>query len=586
MFKWKLNIYNLIFFLCFILLYVKCQTKIKDEYKQREENNYILESGKVILKYLNDSNNYLFNFEGEINDDLLVNFYSPSCDIYLSFLEKENTSLMFTSGNIISMKIENKSLKTAEMGLAPKPYIINENVKYQNKRICPLIINTIELNKFTLFVEKKEPTFIYFYENFTQIILLYNITELMEESSLTLSFSFNNITQFNINISDIINTTISNSTSIFLDSDSLSKIKEKVLNIKITHIENKNCSLIFQIIEPNSIYALQKNNLNKGFIPSNYLYQYYYLQVFEDEGEIILHNKRNIGKLFGVIKEGNTDLYNILEYSKNEKENKLEFNDHTQKLSFNSKHTSHCEEGCYLLITYYNENYNINKPIINYEYTLYARIWNVEDEIPQIINIPINEFIFGTFEDDSSFNHYYSTFIPNETKKLVIQIQSNHIVGFIGKGKKKLAISKKKTNSNLNITLDKINVELPKDKLKELGYLNSEISLAFSSKNYFENIFSFYYFRISILKDNDIYLIYPFDSNVGNNCLPEEEENNSINNSRDNSYYCYFLLSNNNKEFNLNFSVSTSIQEDNYAIYYYHNNEKIESKYIKYYLKI
>jgi len=73
---------------------------------------------------------------------------------------------------------------------------------------------------------------------------------------------------------------------------------------------------------------------------------------------------------------------------------------------------------------------------------------------------------------------------------------------------------------------------------------------------------------------------------VGNNCLPEEEENNSINNSRDNSYYCYFLLSNNNKEFNLNFSVSTSIQEDNYAIYYYHNNEKIESKYIKYYLKI
>ena len=299
----------------------------------------------------------------------------------------------------------------------------------------------------------------------------------------------------------------------------------------------------------------------------------------------MLHNKRNIGKLFGVIKEGNnTDPYNISEYSKNEKENKLEFNDHTRKLSFNSRHTSHCEEGCYLLITYQNENYNINNSIINYEYTLYARIWNVEDEISQIINIPINEFIFGTFEEGSFINHYYSTFIPNETKKLVIQIQSNHIEGFIGKGKKKLVTSKKKTASDLNITLDKINVELPKDKLKELGYLNSEISLAFRSKNYFENIFSFYYFRISILKDDDNYLIYPFDSNVGNNCLPEEEENNSINNSRNNSYYCYFLLSNKNKDFNLNFSVSTSIQDDNYSIYYYHNNEKIESKYFKYYL--
>ena len=135
----------------------------------------------------------------------------------------------------------------------------------------------------------------------------------MENSSLTLSFSFNNVSKFNINIPDIINTNISNSTSIFLDSDSLSK-EEKVLNIKITLIENNNCSLIFQIIEPNSIYTLQKNNLNKGFIPSNYLYQYYYMQVFEEEGEITLHNKRNIGKLFGVIKT-DIDPYNILEYS-------------------------------------------------------------------------------------------------------------------------------------------------------------------------------------------------------------------------------------------------------------------------------
>ena len=577
MIKWKLNIYNLIFVLCFILLYVKCQTKIKDEYKQREENyfNYTLEPGKIILKYLNDSNKNYFNFTEGINEDLLVNLYSPSCDIYLYNLNRQNVSLMFTTGNAISIKIKNKSFKTAQINPVPKSYLINDYPKYKNKRICPLVINTIEVNKFTLLVEKREPTFLYFYENLRQIILSYNITELMENSSITLSFSFNNITKFNINISDIIYTTIINSTTIFLDSDSLSKIKEKILNINITHIENKNCSLIFQIIEPNSIYALQKNNLNKGFITSNYLNQYYYMQVFEEEGEIMLHNKRNIGKLFGVIKS-NIDPYNILEYPKDEKDNKLEFNKHIQKLSLNSKYTSHCKEGCYLLITYYNENYNSNKPIINYEYTLYARIWNVEDEIPQIINIPINEFIFGTFEEDSFINHYYSSFIPYETKKLVIQIQSNHIEGFIGKGKKKLVTSKKKAYSDLNITLDKINIEFSKDELKELGYLNSEISLAFRSKNYFEKIFSFYYFRISILKDNDKILIYPFDSNVGNNCSPEKEGNNS--------YYCYFLLSNNNKEFNLNFSVSTSIQEDNYTIYYYHNNEKIKSKYIKYYL--
>ena len=96
-----------------------------------------------------------------------------------------------------------------------------------------------------------------------------------ETPVLTLSFFFNDISEFNINIPDIINTNILNSTSIFLDSVSLSKIKGNLLNIIVTHIKNKSCSLIFQIIEPNSIYALQKNNLNKGFIISNSQDQYY-----------------------------------------------------------------------------------------------------------------------------------------------------------------------------------------------------------------------------------------------------------------------------------------------------------------------
>ena len=584
---------NLIFILFYILLYVKCQEKIKDNFKKKEKNyfDYKLEPGKVILKYLKDSDKNRITFAEGINDDLLVNLYSPSCDIYLGRINKKNVSLILTSGNVISMKIKNKSFETADLAPVPNPYLINNKPKYKNKRICPLIINTIEVNKFTLLVEEKEPTFFYFYENFKQIMLLYNITELMQKSTITLSFSFNDISKFNINILNLINVTISNSTSIFLDSDSLSKIKEKILRINITHIEKKNCSLIFQIIEPNSTYVLQKNNLNKGFITSNFLYQYYYMQVMEEEGEIMLHNKRNSGKLFGVIKKG-IDPYNIEEYLKHEKDNKLEFNEHTQKLSFHSEHTYFCKKGCYLLITYYNENYIENKPIINYEYTLYARIWDVEDETSQIINIPNNEFIFGTFEEDSFINHYYSIFIPYETKELVIQIQSNYVEGFIGKGKIKVITSKKKSNSNLNITHNKMIINFTKKDLKKFSFLNNEISLAFRSKNYFEKIFPFYYFGITILKDNnninddkgtnnanDNYLIYPLDSNMGNICSPEKGKGKD-----NNSYYCYFLLRNNNKEFNLNFSVSTSNLNDNYTIYYYHNNKEIKSEYTKYYL--
>ena len=86
-----------------------------------------------------------------------------------------------------------------------------------------------------------------------------------------------------------------------------------------------------------------------------------------------------------------------------------------------------------------------------------------------------------------------------------------------------MVTSKKKIDRDLNIKVDKINATYSKEKLEELGYLDSEISLSFRSKNYFEKIFSFYYFRISTLKENDEYLIYPFDSNVGNNCAPEKD---------------------------------------------------------------
>ena len=159
---------------------------------------------------------------------------------------------------------------------------------------------------------------------------------------------------------------------------------------------------------------------------------------------------------------------------------------------------------------------------------------------------------------------------------MIIQIESNYIEGFIAEGKKKL-VTFKNTENNLNITDDKMVIKLPKDKLN--NYINKQISFAFRSKYFLENIFPFYSFRILVLKENDINLIYPLDSNIGNICLPEKD-----NNYKD-RYYCYTLLPNNYKEFNLDFLVSTSNQNDNYNISLY--KDYIEEQYIstKYYSK-
>ena len=548
--------------------------------KADKYTDFIIEPGIVQMKYLNDGNKkpFIFNDEG-INNDLLVNFYSFSCNIELSSFTKQNISALDLNGNIISMRINKNSFKIVGIIMKEVPNLINGINKYPRKKNCPIIINAIEYGNFDLLVEEKVPTILFFKENYMdRISLSYKINEAIKLNGfITVSISFNEVSTFNIKIPDIIDINISNSTNIFLYSDSLEKINGDTINIIISHLEKQSsCILTFQIIEPELINILQKDYINKGFISSNYEYQYYYMEVFQEEGEIMLHNKRHNGKLFGLIKSRNDiNPYNLEEYLKVENNSQLEFNEHTQKLSFNSEHTKDCKKGCYLLLIYYNENFNKERPIIGYDYSLLVRIWDVDDYIPQIINIPFNEYIFGTFEENSFINHYYTIKIPNEIKEIIIQIDSNYIEGFIGEGKKKL-ITFKNTENNLNLTNKEMIIKFDKNSSKD--FIGKDISLAFRAKNFFEDTFSFYHFRILILKENDNNLIYPLDSNIGNICLPEEDKN------KKDSYYCYALLSNNYNEFNLSFSVSTSNLKDNYNIYLYRNYSNEEIIPNKYYI--
>ena len=570
MIQWKLKINFLNILLSYTLIF-----KIKaDKY-----TDLTIEPGIVQMKYLNDGNkkSFIFNDEG-INNDLLVNFYSFSCNVELSSFTKQNISVLDLNGNIISMRIKNNSFETVGIIMKEVPNLINGINKYTKKKNCPVIINAIEYGNFTLLVEEKAPTILFFGEKYMdRISLSYKINDSIKLNGfITVSISFNEVSTFNINIPDIIDINISNSTNIFLDSDSLKNINGDILHITISHLEKQSsCILTFQIIEPESIYILQRDYINKGFISSNYKYQYYFMEVFQEEGEIMLHNKRHSGKLFGSIKSKNGfNPYKISEYKKLQK-NTLEFNEHTQKLRFNSEHTKNCKKGCYLILAYYNENFNKERPIIGYEYTLLARIWDVDDYIPQIINIPFNEYIFGTFEENSFINHYYAIKIPKEIKEIIIQIDSNYIEGFIGEGKKKL-ITFKNTQNNLNLTDKEMIIKFDNNSSKD--FIGKEISFAFRAKNFFEDTFSSYHFRILILKENDNNLIYPLDSNIGNICLPEKDKN------KVDSYYCYALLSNNYNEFSLNFSVSNSNQKDNYNITLYKNYTEEENIYTKYYI--
>jgi hypothetical protein len=180
-----------------------------------------------------------------------------------------------------------------------------------------------------------------------------------------------------------------------------------------------------------------------------------------EEGEIILHSKRHNGILIAEIVEiKNINelevLNNVNIFPNNNKKDEflnnidyLQFNEYSQKLSFNSSQTNKCIKGCYLLINYYCPDFGMDN-IEGSEYTLLSRVWDEEIYKSQIVFIPLNEYIFGTFEEiNINMGHYYSIYIP-EDNNLIVEIQGSNIKALAREGIIKINIFK---NSIKNIDL-------------------------------------------------------------------------------------------------------------------------------------
>ena len=120
----------------------------------------------------------------------------------------------------------------------------------------------------------------------------------------------------------------------------------------------------------------------------------------------------------------------------------LNYNHHGLKLKYDYHITPKCVDGCYLLIKYNQKKSEGDYPIIGYEFTLLSRSWNYTDFISQIVDIPFNEYILGSFEIDSITHHYYSIAIPDDAEKNIIQLEGNYIDDFYGEGRRKINTKK------------------------------------------------------------------------------------------------------------------------------------------------
>ena len=432
------------------------------------------------------------------------------------------------------------------VNLALSPLINSTKEKNQNRHYL-LIINYIkmDISKIPeLNIRENEPVFLYFNNILKKINLVYNNNNNNIEQTIIVSFFIQEKVKFKINISDdeknITNMIVNYKENIVIKPES-----SKTYNIFITPVEDKiNSSMIINIFQNHSsIFYLQKNQLNLGFIPIDVDYYYYYMEIFKgEEGEIMLFNKRQNGILISKIIKKNEPYETFPKLSEFPKYNEkdilsqffLEFNLYNQKLSFNSSQTEKCEEkGCFLLITYYS---NISKSLeINgTEFSLLSRIWDKEELIFPIINIPINEYIFGSYEQTTINIHYYSVFIPYETDSIDIEIHGSNILGYFHEGIVQIntIYMTKKTKKLFDKCQNKMIIKLNKKDIGLKSFKGKYFSFAFE-KDINDN-YSYYYFRILQKNPENRYMIYPLDTYKENFCETMDNK-------------CYFLLKNENK---------------------------------------
>ena len=411
--SWKQNVLGNLF--TFLLITVQSFLYDKNDNSPISLlNNTTIEPGlskTYFIKYF-ETTNIIFLKEDDQNDSLQVNIHSINCNIKIN---SQGEIINNLNSDTYSVKID-QSLNQ-NIVIEPIPDIINGKYKENyEKKYCYLSINSYYLNnsKQKLIIENKDENIFYLNSfNYNLSNIIYEIKNISNESFIFLNFHFED-SQFLINISyniddKLINSfykNISNSTNIYLNSDFLlnkDESKESIgkngaIYIDIININNLDINIHLKIIEKDTICLLEKNSLNYGFLTTKTIFQYYYVEVFKgEEGELMLHNKRFYGELYGKIIEKNEKnkelLYDTSIYpSSSSKNRNLEYNQNYLQLKYRYKNTSNCFNWCFLLITYERTPFKDNFPLVGYEFTILSRTWKYIDYITEIIDIPYNEF--------------------------------------------------------------------------------------------------------------------------------------------------------------------------------------------------
>ena len=253
-----------------------------------------------------------------------------------------------------------------------------------------------------------------------------------------------------------------------------------------------------------------------------------------EEGEIIINNKRGNGVLFGkTIKiDENSNSWEELISLPNEDDilENLKYDDINHILKFNKSNTNFCDdEGCLLFVGVKNtDKYNNNN--LNFEFNIFARVYDLNKKMENTIIIPPNEFIKGSLSQDKNYyNSYQFIFDKDLIEEIDIEFQSLTCYMIINDKDAFPTgnIYSLKINSGFNqlLKITKDTITLLKQKIN----LSNGFLILFVGTSIFEQInkdnkSSPYYFRVRPLYKNTSNII-EINSDTETFCSTKENSN-------------------------------------------------------------
>ena len=555
--------------------------KLNNSQTNKNDDEIVPGNSQIFFLDYRDDNQRTFKLDINNSSELQINIRSINCYIQIDTISNAEIISSSTNLNFYSL-IANSSTKY--LIIKPlKDMAEGKPKENYDVKTCPVSINSyyISDSKPKLTIANNEESVIYLYKDIFQIT--YEIKKKTKNNFVALHFKFEE-NQFLINIAysknpnNPIIKNITESTFIYLDSNFLSyestdNDDNGNLLIDIQNESQKKILIYLKIIEDETVSLLEENALNFGFITSHTTYQYFYTEVLDGkEGELFLHNKRNYGVLHAILKDKNDIKNNISDSSNypkgNNPDEELEYDQHYLQLKFNNDNTSNCKNGCYLLITYEQKKSDGEFPLVGYEFTILSRTWNQSDYISTIIDIPYNEYIISCFGQDSSREHYYSIFVPNVYGTIMIQLEGDYFEVFYEEGRQKVNTLKRNSKK-----FDKKDYQMVMFLDSDEFHFDSKeriLSFAFKPREYYSSIIASYYFRVLFTKLGEEEIL-PMDSNFDNLCLAQYDLEYKYS-------YCNLILKNNYYESQMNFSISSTNQNEYAKIYITGITKNNESK--------